>query len=350
MAAILADGELTLSGDVGDAWFGDSFTYSEVVILLAQIDDDAELTVRLNSGGGIATEGAAIHALLARRGGRTVVVVEGIAASAASLIAMAGETVTMAEGSIMMIHDPSGITFGTSDDHAKSIEGLEALATAYARVYAAKSGLTADQCREIMKRETWLTAAEAVAQGFADDAGDDKAGAVAAFDYRIYAHAPKRLTALAKKNGWSHEAASSPAAKSADTNRQQEENSMTEKERADALAAELEQMKTSHATALAKAAADAIAADRARRTAVMALDEAKGREALADTLVATQLSVEDIKAALVVAPKASEADQKAYEQQRLTAAGLSLPGGQKPAEASVAGWAKAAERINKRNG
>lgn len=350
MAAILADGELTLSGDVGDAWFGDSFTYSEVVILLAQIDDDAELTVRLNSGGGIATEGAAIHALLARRGGRTVVVVEGIAASAASLIAMAGETVTMAEGSIMMIHDPSGITFGTSDDHAKSIEGLEALATAYARVYAAKSGLTADQCREIMKRETWLTAAEAVEQGFADDAGEGKAGAVAAFDYRIYAHAPKRLTALAKKNGWSHEAASSPAAKSADTNRQQKEISMTDKERADALAAELEQMKTAHAAALAKAGSDAIAADRARRTSVMALEEAKGRESLADTLIATQLSIEEIKAALSAAPKASVDEQKSYEQRRLAAASLAQPGNApKPADAS-AGWSKAADRINKRNG
>lgn len=349
MAAILADDELTLSGDVGDAWFGDSFTYSEVVIALAQIDDASDLTVRLNSGGGIATEGAAIHALLARRSGRTDVVVEGIAASAASLIAMAGETVTMAEGSIMMIHDPSGITFGTSDDHAKSIEGLEALATAYARVYAGKSGLTAEQCREIMKRETWMTAAEAVDQGFADASGDDKAGSVAAFDYRIYAHAPKRLTALAKKNGWSHEAASSPAAKSAASNRQQEENSMTEKERADALAAELDQLKTAHASALAKASTDAIAADRARRTSVMALEEAKGRETLADTLIATQLSVEEIKTALASAPKASEADQKTYEQQRLAAAGLSQPGGSKPAEAS-AGWAKAAERINKRNG
>ncbi|WP_027057376.1 head maturation protease, ClpP-related [Mesorhizobium loti] len=344
MAALLAEGELTLSGDVGDAWFGDHFTYSEVVVALAQIEDSADLTVRINSGGGIATEGAAIHALLARRQGRTNVVVEGIAASAASLIAMAGETVTMAQGAIMMIHDPSGMTFGTSDDHAKSIEGLEALATAYARVYAAKSGRSSKECREIMKRETWMTSAEAVERGFADEAGSDSAGAVAAFDYRIYAHAPKRLTALARKNGWSREAAGAPAAKSVATTRQQEENSMTEKERADALAAEIEQMKTAHATALTRAGAEAIAADRARRASVMALEEVKGRESLADTLCATQLSVEEIKAALSAAPKAA-ANQGDYEQRRLAAAGLAQPG---TVEKADHGWGSVVAQTNKR--
>lgn len=344
MAAILAEGVLTLSGDVGDAWFGDSFTYSEVVIALARIDDAADLTVRLNSGGGIATEGAAIHALLARRAGRTDIVVEGIAASAASLIAMAGETITMAEGAIMMIHDPSGFTFGTSGDHAKSIEGLEALATAYARVYAAKSGHSVEQCREIMKRETWLTAAEAVEQGFATGPGDDRAGAVAAFDYRIYAHAPKRLTALASKNGWSHQAASAPAAKSAASTRQQEENSMTEKERADALAAEIVQLKTAHASALSKAGVEAIAADRARRASVMALEEVKGRETLADMLCATQLSVDEIKAALFAAPKAT-VNQGDYEQRRLAAAGLAQPG---TTEKADLGWGGVVAQTNRR--
>lgn len=328
MAAILRDGELTLSGDVGDMWYGDYFSYSDVVVALAQIDDGADLVVRINSGGGIATEGAAIHALLSRRDGRTDVVVEGIAASAASLIAMAGEQVTMAEGSIMMIHDPSGVTYGTSADHEKSIEGLEALATAYARVYASKSGKSADDCREIMKRETWLTAEDAVAQGFADAAGDDPAEAVAAFDYRVYAHAPKRLVALAKKNGWSQDAASREAARDAAQPRQEKEISMpTDKERADAMAAELEEMKAKQVDP-AKAAQDAVAADRDRRKAILALEEAKGREALAETLFATALSVDEVKAALAAAPKAEGAatGAEAYERQRLAAAGLAQPG------------------------
>jgi ATP-dependent protease ClpP protease subunit len=203
MAAILEDGKLRLSGYVGDYYYDDGFTSSDVVLALAQIEDNADLECHINSPGGIASEGAAIHALLSARSGVTNVVVEGIAASAASLIAMAGATVTMSAGAVMMIHDPSGFTFGTSEDHTKTIEGLEALATAYARVYAAKSGKTPDECRQIMKEEKWFTPEQAVEAGFADDTTEQKAEPVAAFDYRLFAHAPRRLTALAKKKNWS---------------------------------------------------------------------------------------------------------------------------------------------------
>ena len=347
MTAILRDGELTLSGDVGDMWFGDYFTYADVVVAQAHRDDSDDLLVRLNSGGGIATEGAAIHALLARRGGRTDVVVEGIAASAASLIAMAGKEVTMSEGAIMMIHDPSTITFGTSQEHSKSIENLEALATSYARVYATKSGNSADECREIMKRETWLTPDQAVEQGFADASGEAKADAVAAFDYRIYAHAPERLVSLAKKNGWSHQPIRREAAQAAQP-RQPKEISMTEKERADALAAELAEIKAKQVDP-AQAAQDAVAADRDRRKAILALDEAKGREALAETLFATTLSVDEVKAALAAAPKASSSDAAGYEKQRLAAAGLAQPNGGKPGDKrDLTPLGDAVARINKR--
>lgn len=239
MAAIVEDGKLRLSGYVGDAFFEDGFTSGDVVVALADIDDDADLTVHINSGGGIATEGAAIHALLSARPGKTDIVVEGIAASAASLIAMAGDTVTMSLGSVMMIHDPSGFTFGTSADHEKTVEGLEALATAYARVYAAKSGKSAEDCRAIMREERWFTPEQAVAEGFADATTAAKAEPVAAFDYRLYAHAPKRLAALAKAKNWRLPDAD-PAAPAAP---RQTEKTMTDKERADALAAEVADLK-----------------------------------------------------------------------------------------------------------
>jgi len=347
MAAIVSEGELTLSGDVGDMWFGDNFTYADVVVALGQIDDDADLTVRLNSGGGIATEGAAIHALLARRAGRTDVVIEGIAASAASLIAMVGEKVTMAEGSIMMIHDPSGVTFGTSADHSKTVEALEALATAYARVYAAKSGMTADECREIMKRETWLTAEEAIEQGFADAEVADPAEAVAAFDYRLYSNAPKRLVALAKKNGWAHEASRHEAATAAQPRTEKENSMPTDKERADALAAELAELKAKQVDP-AKAAQEAVAADRERRNSIMALEEAKGREALVEVLFATSMTVDEVKAALAAAPKASAGDAAAdYEAGRLASAGQAQPGAGKPATANGrAAWAEFRKKKN----
>jgi len=200
MAAIYEDGKLTLSGFVGDDMFGDGFTYAQVLTALAGADGD--LVVHINSGGGFASEGSAIYALLASRAGRTDVVVDGIAASAASLIAMAGETVSMSLGSILMIHDPATITFGTSADHQKTVVELEALATTYARVYAEKTGGTVEEMRSVMQAETWLTPEQAVERGFADAIGQQQAETVAAMDYRAYAHAPKQLVTAAVDNDW----------------------------------------------------------------------------------------------------------------------------------------------------
>jgi ATP-dependent protease ClpP protease subunit len=348
MAAILDGGKLTLSGDVGDMWFDDHFTHGDVVLALAQIEDDAPLTVYLNSGGGVAYEGAAIHALLTRRAGVTDIVVDGVAASAASLIAMAGDTVTMSAGSVMMIHDPAMITVGNVDDHGKTIEMLDALATSYARVYAAKSGKTAEECRAIMKAERWYSPEEAVADGFADQTSDDKAKPVAAFDYRAYAHAPQRLTALAAKKNWRLSDAKA-AAKSAAQPRQTEEPSMTDKERADQLAAELATIKASMSTA----ALDAVKADRDRRASIMALPEAEGREPLAEHLYATGKSIDEAKATLAVSAKATaslEPDPaKEHESRRLNGEGLNVNGGKGPtAKGDKSILAAAVARTNKR--
>ncbi|MEP5580363.1 MAG: head maturation protease, ClpP-related [Nitratireductor sp.] len=202
---VLIDGEIVLHGVVGDDFWSDGFVARDVIDALARLGRAADVTVRINSGGGIATEGAAIYSVLKAHGGKVSVVVEGIAASAASIIAMAGETVTMTTGAIMMIHEPSGITLGTSADHEKSVEMLEAVADSLADIYAEKTGRSREECRADMREELWLTADEAVEKGYADategDAGED-APPVAAFDYRIYQHAPERIVALADARGW----------------------------------------------------------------------------------------------------------------------------------------------------
>ncbi|WP_173087689.1 head maturation protease, ClpP-related [Devosia sp. 1635] len=318
MAAILEDGKLRLSGYVGDYFFEDGFTSSDVVLALAQVEDDSELDVHVNSGGGIASEGAAIHALLSARAGTTNIVVEGIAASAASLIAMAGDTVTMSAGAVMMIHDPSGMTWGTSDDHAKTIEGLEALATAYARVYSGKSGKTTDECRAIMKAERWYSPEQAIAEGFADDTTETKADAVAAFDYRTYAHAPKRLTALASKKNWSLPTSkAAPAASPSPT----PENTMSDKNDGGD-----KPVDTTQITADTKA----------RIKAIMTSPEAKGREDQAEHLAyETEMAAEAAVAILAKAPKPTASDKPApanddaatLEARRLNGEGLNGSGG-----------------------
>lgn len=193
---LYVDGEILLYGDVGDPWgWGDGFTPSDVAQALA-LHGDADLTTRINSGGGIAFDGVAIYSLLRAHaiGGRKVtIIIDGIAASAASLIAMAGDTIEMRAGAMMMIHDAAGITWGTAEDHEKSRSMLDKLSGQYARVYAGRSGRPESEMRDLMLAETWFTAEEAVEAKLATGVVADAALSTASFDYRVYAHAPDGL-------------------------------------------------------------------------------------------------------------------------------------------------------------
>lgn len=196
MHPLIVNGELVLYGFVGEDGWGEYFTPRMVLDALLQMSGD--ITVRINSGGGIAMDGLAIYnALKMYQGGKVTIVVDGIAASAASLIAMAGETVKMAAGSLMMIHDPASIAIGNADEMQATADVLDMMAGQFAAIYAAKAGITADAARQIMKAETWYTADEAVAAGFADELVQTDSKAVALFDYRLYPKAPQKLTALA---------------------------------------------------------------------------------------------------------------------------------------------------------
>lgn len=329
MAAILEDGKLRLTGYVGDYYYDDGFTAADVIVALSQVDGESELDVHLNSGGGVATEGAAIHALLSARPGTTNIVIEGIAASAASLIAMAGETVTMTAGSVMMIHDPSGYTFGTSAEHGKTVEALEALATSYARVYAAKSGKTPEECREIMIAERWYTPTEAVAEGFANATSTEKSKPVAAFDYGLFDNAPKKLVAMAKTKKWSITA--SHPQNTEPPKPPKEPTTMTDKERAEQLETEVNGLKEQVAKLTASTTV-AVKEALERRSAIMALDEAKGCEALAEHLFNSGSTVDAAKATLALAPKVEASTEQEYQPPRrmMNAQDLNRETGGKP--------------------
>lgn len=360
MTVIVNGQEVLLSGTVGADWFDDGFTHAQVVTALANLEGD--IITRLNSGGGIASEGAAIHAALMNYPGNVEVVVEGIAASAASLIAMAGDKITMADGAVMMIHDPLNITIGNAAEHAKTIEELEAFATAYARIYSNRSGKTVDECRDIMKAETWYDGPAAIEAGFASGPGKAKAKAVAAYDYRDYDHTPKRLAALAKARNWSISdyrpipttSEIAPSAVPALAESEIKDDKMNDKDRADSLALELAALKTELTTATASvatatsaqttAAEAAVRADRERRAAIMALPEAKGREALAEVLFADGATADKARAFLGAAPVAAVGDADpaaAYEAARLAGSVLAT------AAAPVInhGWGKVTAKV-----
>lgn len=190
---LLVGGELLLFGDVGDPWgWGDGFTPLQVAEALAE-HGPGDITVRINSGGGVASDGTAIYSLLLAHHGTVTAVVEGVAASAASLILMAGDERRMRPGSLLMIHDTSRITWGNADEHRKSADFLDKLSGQYAGIYASASGLDATEVRDMMKAETWFSAEEARAKGFITALDNAAASAAASFDYTLYARAPAEM-------------------------------------------------------------------------------------------------------------------------------------------------------------
>lgn len=131
-------------------------------------DDITDLQVRINSPGGDVFDGLAIHNSLKRHKAKVTVLVDGIAASIASVIAMAGDEVLMPANAMLMIHDPSGIVLGTADDMRGLADALDKIKLGLISAYRDKSGLPDDEIARIMSDETWLTADEAVDLGLAD--------------------------------------------------------------------------------------------------------------------------------------------------------------------------------------
>jgi len=135
---------------------------------LGALPDGMPVDLRLNSPGGSVFDAVAIHNALKRHEGTVTVWIDGIAASAASYIAMAGDEIVMPENAFLMIHDPAGLVIGTAEDMRAMAEALDKVKGSLVSGYAAKSGRTPEEVSALMAAETWFDAADAVAQGFAD--------------------------------------------------------------------------------------------------------------------------------------------------------------------------------------
>jgi ATP-dependent protease ClpP protease subunit len=159
---------------------------------LGGLPGDGPLTLRLNSPGGSVFDAVAIHNALRRHAGPVSVWIDGIAASAASYVAMAGDELVMPENTFLMIHDPSGLVAGTAEEMRAMAEALDRIKGSLVAGYAAKSGRSEDEIAVLMTKETWLDAAEAVALGFADRLADPVRIA-ARFDVCRFRNAPPAL-------------------------------------------------------------------------------------------------------------------------------------------------------------
>lgn len=161
---------LDIYDEIGWSWFDEGVTAASFNKQLQSIQAPS-IELHINSPGGDVFDGLAILNLLRSYGKPVDVIVDGLAASAASFIAQAGDTVTMMPNSQMMIHDASGICFGNAADMAEMGELLDHMSQNIADVYAMRSGSPADEWRTAMKAETWYSADEAVAAGLADKVG-----------------------------------------------------------------------------------------------------------------------------------------------------------------------------------
>jgi ATP-dependent Clp endopeptidase proteolytic subunit ClpP len=130
--------------------------------------ENQELNIHINSLGGEVFEGMAIYSIIQRRKAKTTVYIEGIAASIASVIALAADEVIMSENSLIMIHNAWGGTQGDAKDMRKQADVLDKITNEIAEVYVKKTRIPYNEIIEMMNEETWLTAEEAVALGFVD--------------------------------------------------------------------------------------------------------------------------------------------------------------------------------------
>lgn len=165
---------VVMKADVPEMTMYDSFSRfdgisaSMVYGRLKKLGDVKRLRVRLNSSGGSIIEGTAIYNILKNHPARVTVTIDGIAASMASVVAMAGDEIEMGEGAYMMIHDPLGEEIGTAAELRDMADTLDKMRGQLVSIYANRTRQDEKQIKKWMAEETWMTADEAIANGFAD--------------------------------------------------------------------------------------------------------------------------------------------------------------------------------------
>ncbi|MCG8068220.1 MAG: ATP-dependent Clp protease proteolytic subunit [Candidatus Thiodiazotropha taylori] len=162
--------EILIYGDIGDSWSDESVQAADFVRDLQQVQADT-LDVRINSYGGAISDAIAIYNALRRHPAKVNVEIDGVAVSAASLITMAGDSISMAENALMMIHAPWNLAAGNAKEHRRVADMLDKFADAMTSAYAGRLG--ADTTKQWLSdgEDHWLTASQALELGLVDEIG-----------------------------------------------------------------------------------------------------------------------------------------------------------------------------------
>lgn len=201
------EGELTIYGEIADSqggWFSDGseITPTSFKAELDALGDITTLNVYVNSPGGDVFAGQTIYSQLKRHKATVNVYVDGLAASIASVIAMAGDTIHMPANAMMMIHHPMSGVYGNAHEMRAMADTLDKVCESIQETYLAKaSGLTHEDLGALLDSESWLTAQECLDLGLCDVVEEEKAIAASVRDFEIlakYRNTPRFITIKAE--------------------------------------------------------------------------------------------------------------------------------------------------------
>lgn len=194
------------------SWWDDEISATSFKSDLDALGDIDELDVYINSDGGDVFAGQAIHSMIKRHKAKVTVYIDGIAASIASVIAMAGDKVIMPRNAMMMVHNPWSYATGNAERFRKMADALDNIRESMIAAYEDRTGLPRDEIISLLDAETWLSADQAVEKGFADEieqskevaASIDASGVLCfngqAADFSRYKNAPKLVVANQQTN------------------------------------------------------------------------------------------------------------------------------------------------------
>lgn len=158
---------INILDQIGEDWFGEGMTAKIVNGVLRRADGE-DITVNINSPGGDFFEGVTIYNMLREYDGSVNVKVLGVAASAASIVAMAADDLKIAKSGFLMIHNSWGLVIGNQNDMREAADTFSVFDSAMANVYADRSGHSVEDISALMAKDTWMTGETAVDDGFAD--------------------------------------------------------------------------------------------------------------------------------------------------------------------------------------
>lgn len=179
---------------IGEMFGPDAVTAKGVRDRLQALRGIDRLTVRINSPGGMVDDAVAIHTLLSEYAAEKIVKVDGVAASAASVVAMVGQRIEMATGAMLMVHNPWGIAIGDGNALRRAADVADKYRDNLIAIYAKRTGNDKESIAAAMDAETWFTADEAIAGKWAD-AAEDTPAVAARIDGEMfhYKHTPAAL-------------------------------------------------------------------------------------------------------------------------------------------------------------